>query len=247
MCKHDSNLPTLRAIAQHVENSYLHQYSNAEPRTGEDDKMSVREKVEFWEQRKNGKESATSPVNFEGDDNTQESHRLTDRINEKTEDSDDDEKINPVKASMFRNKIFENPSYQWLLASLRTELLLVPTEPNSMQPVRQKVIEYFELSRDSRKISKSKQAESYKMTFVLSWDPLAFIKAQEYEEEPHEAIKRAITLTGLLDDAQALPCSQYLRQTWPCSGYHTIQLISEVIRSGRGRQCKGKFLETKML
>jgi hypothetical protein len=75
----------------------------------------------------------------------------------------------------------------------------------------------------SHKVSRKKSVEAYKITFEIEWDPLAFIKEQEYREEPGEAIERAITLTGYAKDAQALTCAQYLRQTWPLAR-HTIGL-----------------------
>ncbi len=34
------------------------------------------------------------------------------------------------------------------------------------------------------------------MTFQIEWDPLAFVKDQEYGEEPDEAVEIAITLTS---------------------------------------------------
>jgi hypothetical protein len=51
------------------------------------------------------------------------------------------------------------------------------------------------------------------VTFGIEWDPLAFVKEQEYREKPDEAVEIAITLTGPAKDAQALTCAQYLCQT----------------------------------
>jgi len=83
-------------------------------------------------------------------------------------------------------------------------------------------------------------AEAYKITFGIEWDPLAFVKEQEYREEPDEAVERAITLTGSAKDAQALTSAQYLCQTWPSAGEHTMRLVKDVLRCGPGHRhtCK---------
>jgi hypothetical protein len=80
------------------------------------------------------------------------------------------------------------------------------------------------------------------MTFRVEWDPLAFLKDQEYKVNFHEAIETAITLTGSSDsDVQALTCIQYLCQTWPVLGEHTIRLVQAVISSGPGHEHTSKF------
>lgn len=78
------------------------------------------------------------------------------------------------------------------------------------------------------------------MTFRMEWDPLAFIKEQEYSEELDETMETAITLTGSARDAQALTCAQYLRQTWPSAAEHIIRLIKDVVRNrpGHRQECK---------
>jgi hypothetical protein len=87
-------------------------------------------------------------------------------------------------------------------------------------------------------ISSRPSAEVYKITFGTEWDPLAFIKEQEYREEPDEAVEKAITLTGSAKDALALTCAQYLCQTWPSAGEHTMRLVKDVLRSGHRHTCK---------
>jgi hypothetical protein len=55
-------------------------------------------------------------------------------------------------------------------------------------------------------------------------DPSAFVREQEYREKPDEVVEITITLTGSAKDAQALTCAQYLCQTWPSVGRHTVGL-----------------------
>ncbi|KAK6811024.1 hypothetical protein RU639_013191 [Aspergillus parasiticus] len=86
----------------------------------------------------------------------------------------------------------------------------------------------------SHTISRKSSAEAYTVTFVIDWNPLSFLNDQGYKEEPGEAVERAITLTGTAEDAQALPCAQYLCQTWPSTGGHIIQLVKDIVRAGPG-------------
>ncbi|KAN0086849.1 hypothetical protein V8E54_000537 [Elaphomyces granulatus] len=46
------------------------------------------------------------------------------------------------------------------------------------------------------KVSRRAPSREYKATFKLDWDPLSFVKEQQYAESPDEALERAITLTG---------------------------------------------------
>lgn len=53
------------------------------------------------------------------------------------------------------------------------------------------------------------------------------------------AMEEAITLTGSLIDAQALPCIEYLRQTWPLSGEYILRLLQKLMDSGYGELSQG--------
>ena len=55
------------------------------------------------------------------------------------------------------------------------------------------------------------------------------VKDQGYAETVDHAIKDAITITGSLEDAQALTTEQYLMQTWPYSGADIIRLVTKVV------------------
>lgn len=92
----------------------------------------------------------------------------------------------------------------------------------------------------SPKISRRKPAETFNVSFMVSWDPVAFLREEEYTEKPEDAIERAITLTGSTVSAQALTCGGYLRQTWPSTGEHILDLIKSLV-SGKSR-ASGNYL-----
>ena len=134
----------------------------------------------------------------------------------------------------YRDFIVGTPAYEWLLARLRRELFLTPSEPNTMGDIADAIRQEVFSLPSFRNLSRNKSPQVCKMIFEIEWDPLAFVKEQEYQEQPDEAVERAITLTGAAKDAQALTCAQYLHQTWPLAGEHTIQLVKDVVRHDPG-------------
>ncbi len=115
---------------------------------------------------------------------------------------------------------------------------MAPAELNYMEAIRREIIKSLP---SSHKVSRKKSAETYKMTFVIEWDPLAFIKEQDYKDKPDNTIKIAITLTESTKDTQALTYAQYLYQTWPSAGEYTIRLIKHMIRGDPGHRHTYKF------
>ena len=90
--------------------------------------------------------------------------------------------------------------------------------------------------------STKKQIRGVKLLYVVRWNPTTFISEQEYLEDPHITLERAITLTGTLTDAQALPCVQYMHQTWPITGERTLRLIQGLLDSRHGVRTQGLLL-----
>ena len=127
--------------------------------------------------------------------------------------------------------ISNSTAYQWLLAMLRREALVDFEKPNIMESIRQRVVSYLPRSP---KISRKTPVEVYGMTFLIDWDLIAFLKEQEYQEQPNHALESAIIITGGTTDAQTLTCAQYLHQTWPLSGEHILRLLKDLVNSTSG-------------
>ncbi|KAJ5364559.1 uncharacterized protein N7496_010272 [Penicillium cataractarum] len=150
---------------------------------------------------------------------------------EQEEQAEQDEESNMPELSVYKSFISNVASYEWLLSSLRRELFLAPAKPNIMESIRKKIITSLP---SSHRLSRTLSAEAYTVTYVVKWNPLDFLDEQGYQEEPGEALKGVITLTGSSEDAQALSCTQYLCQTWPSTGGHILQLIMDIVRAGPG-------------
>jgi hypothetical protein len=161
-------------------------------------------------------------------------------------DADEDEEADMPELLAYRDFISKVPAYEWLLANVYREILLASAEPNLMDAIRRMILHFLP---SSHKVSRKASVEAYKVVYKIEWDLLAFVKEQEYTEEPDEAVEKAITLTGSANDAQALTCAQYLRQTWPSAGEHIIRLLKNVARSETGHRhaCKSPLPEALLV
>lgn len=165
-------------------------------------------------------------------------HLIGQNPNQEAND-DENEQIDKPEGLALWDYIFKAPAFNWLLATFCREFHLVSY---SMNPIGQKIVQFLLFSQ---KIKREKSELAYSMTFRMEWDPLAFVKEQEYSEELDETVETAITLTGSARDAQALTCAQYLRQTWPSAAEHIIRLIKDVVRNGPGHRQECKYSSLK--
>lgn len=183
--------------------------------------MDLDERMKLWET------SLEDSANEWDDGNPIEDLDQSDRFMNQNSDED------IMSLAVYREFIFNCPAYEWLILNLRKEVLLTHSEPNHMGSIREIITESLP---STRKISRKKSPESYKMTFEVDWDPLAFLEKQMYDISPPEALERSITLTGSIQSSQALPCTAYLSQTWPLTGEYTMRLVKDAVLSGPGRQ-----------
>lgn len=146
-----------------------------------------------------------------------------------SEEQGDGDPDDALALQFYKDFILATPAYQWFLANLRRELYLEAATETGMETVANVIRKRVCSIPSVRSISRTKPPEACTMAFEIDWNPLAFVKEQEYPQEPHEAIEIAITLTGGARDAQALTSSQYLCQTWPINGEYTMKLVKDVM------------------
>lgn len=144
----------------------------------------------------------------------------------------------------YRDLIIVSPAYRWLLTILRRESLMETECSHSMEDIKQTILSSL---KPGHKISRSRSAEAFRTTFLINWDPITFLKEQHYQGSLEEVIDRVITLTGSAKNAQALTILQYLRQTWPTTGEHVLQLVKDVLSGPRGQKYAGKPLASCLL
>lgn len=120
-------------------------------------------------------------------------------------------------------------AYNSFMNNLRRECTLAPAKPNVMGEIRNAILKALPCSP---RISRQRPAETFNISFIVDWDPIAFLQNEEYTERQEDAIERAITLTGSITSAQALTCGGYLRQTWPSTGDQVLDLIKSLVSGG---------------
>ncbi|RWA03258.1 hypothetical protein EKO27_g11847, partial [Xylaria grammica] len=128
----------------------------------------------------------------------------------------------------YRKTLAEDPSYAWMLARLRRDLILSKGRYDIINRLRDAIQSAFP---QSNHISRKKSPEEVRVTFTASWDIMGFLHQQDYGIAHSEAIANAVTLTGTETHAQALTCRQYMAQMWPFTGSQTLKLIQETLKS----------------
>jgi hypothetical protein len=142
-------------------------------------------------------------------------------------DDDPEEQPKQITDNLYTDFIVCTPAYDWLLDSLRKRPYLMPTDSTHNPSIRKTILS---LLRSNHKVSRKAPSETYQMAFLLAWDPLDFTQEQGYVEAAEEVIKYAITLTGSMYQAQAMPCGQYLSHMWPSSGSVVLQMLQDALR-----------------
>ena len=144
----------------------------------------------------------------------------------------------------YRTLIIKTSAYQWLLSVMRRELTLVVEQEDILGNIHREISKVLP---PVPKFSNRRQPDAIKLLYVLKWNPETFISGQEYAEERTVAMERAITLTGTLTNAQALPCIQYLRQMWPTNGERILRLMQQLLESKCGDVIRGTVYIIKII
>ncbi|RSL82714.1 hypothetical protein CEP52_016898 [Fusarium oligoseptatum] len=205
------------------------------------DKMTVNEKIEFWQDQEPNESSDEVDESFDDEENESLDEEVSESFDEQVNESSFDEEVNESfdeevsEASAhilkYRPLIHKTGAYRWLLGRLHRELLLTTVKPDVMGGIHQNIIE----SLPSRyQVSRKSSSDMYEMSFRVDWDPRAFVTSQDYGVEHGEAIGMAITLTGSDEDAQALDCAEYLGQTWPWMEEKIRQFLNDISRGESG-------------
>ena len=87
-------------------------------------------------------------------------------------------------AELYRNFILTTPAYTWLIKSLQREVTITRADPDMMEIIGNKI---FGALPSYRKVSRKVSSPEYKATFEVDWDPLAFVKEQQYTVSPEIA------------------------------------------------------------
>jgi hypothetical protein len=159
-----------------------------------------------------------------------------DKQNEEQQVEEEDVEVK-ARTSPHREFIVRTEAYKWLTTTLQRETTLTRANPDLMAAIQDTI---FSALPSSHRISRKESSKAYKVIFKLDWDPLLFVKQQQYKESAGRALKKAITLTGSSNNAQALTTQAYLCQTWPTTGKQVMGLVREVVRVPEGVEANGE-------
>ncbi|CAG7562610.1 unnamed protein product [Fusarium equiseti] len=142
-----------------------------------------------------------------------------------------EERPSAIDEGGYRELIFNSVAYRWLLAGLVQKLTLevVNVNLNLRSRIHQDVCDCFEFSRHI-----SRQKERYQMSIVANWNPTEFLYEQFGSRcDIGRLLGETLTFTGTATDAQILPCSEYLKQTWPTTGPAFLHLLKKALVSDK--------------
>jgi len=162
----------------------------------------------------------------------------SDSSGDSTERSFDDEDVQIDESGFerYRKCLAGSETYKWLLESLKRQALLATGDPDLKGDIRRNIL--MSLPRVKNRVSRKSSSEAYTAVFHTAWNPESFVLEQNYDLSPGASIERAVTITGSVQDAQALTTSQYLSQTW--GSFAMIGVIQDVLRRTPGEECRGK-------
>ncbi|KAK3938682.1 hypothetical protein QBC46DRAFT_355641 [Diplogelasinospora grovesii] len=143
----------------------------------------------------------------------------------------------------YQDCLVDSAAYEWLLETLKRQVLLAPADPDLRGAIRQGIIRSLPRNRDQ--VSRKALSGAHQALFQVEWDPASFVKEGMYNASPDEAIATAITITGSAQDAQALTSSQYLSQTW--GSLAVLQVVQAVLRRKPGEQYSATLPDTTTL
>ncbi|KAF5546074.1 pfs domain-containing protein [Fusarium phyllophilum] len=142
-----------------------------------------------------------------------------------------EEQPSPLDRKVYRETVFKSFAFKWLVDDLVKSMMLQTIEEDAGVRLRQDISRHL---GNDQYISKRRASKRYKVMFSANWSPAAYLREQF--EEPYDLgrlLGETITLTGSITDAQALPCAEYLKQTWPNSGLILLDLLRFSLVSGK--------------
>lgn len=122
-------------------------------------------------------------------------------------------------------------SYRWLQSCLRRVLYTAETDLSHMQNIEGTVLNEF--SRPHR-ISRKTRIPLCRAEFKVHWPLRKYIEMLQVLDPKHSFLN-ALTLTGVVNNTQALSCMAYIRQMWPENGRILLDLIETVLLEEQAR------------
>lgn len=126
-------------------------------------------------------------------------------------------------------------AYRWLLSKIGNCLMLDTDNADSMIALRMILLHVLNQPHGMT-MTRSTQPPSgiVHVDFLFHWALESFLRRQFGDKEI--VLGDVITLIGSGVDAQALTCSSYLRQTWPCTGLGILGCVQDAFDTRKERK-----------
>lgn len=136
--------------------------------------------------------------------------------------------------------IRQSDAYQWLLLKIHQHRQLALEDTNLISNIGSKIQNRLRAQGPLHRISR-RRASLVRMTFNLDWNPMRYFRSQGSALPAPNILERVLCLTGSWSEAQATTGVEYIRQTWPITGEHTISFIRQLIALPEGEELTCKF------
>lgn len=146
-------------------------------------------------------------------------------------DSDPDEQDHSTPIGQYYKEIQNTPAHTWLLATIGAQSQLDFSTTKARDRVRNAVASLM----PHAVISKRHPPSAHTIVFVMNWKPLELAHQQHYPNLGDD-LKRAITLTGTMCQAQGVTAQEYLSQVWPISSELLLDFLLQVTVSIPGKE-----------
>lgn len=152
------------------------------------------------------------------------------------QNEDDTETLLDTGLMEYMRIVTSSDAYGWLLSSIRCDLeFILLGKVDAKGQISALILNGWKPGRTSRVTS----LPVFAVTYLVTWDVLEFIKAQEFTVEPTEALWSALTLIGTLENAEGVACGDYMCRTWPSTGAKFMDLMENHINSDKSVCRKG--------
>lgn len=143
----------------------------------------------------------------------------------------------------YLHAILSSDAYEWMIVALARNLLLSCIQGDDASArIRSEISKYLQKNNARYRIPAKTGPTAFKTHTVYKkhgihlaapWNPSKFLR----EEFPDDAdigrlLEEKLTLTGSATDAQMLPCSEYISQTWPETGPEVLAILKSALISG---------------
>lgn len=208
--------------------------------------MTPTEKFELWKAYSNLENpneymdiDDTDDFIFENKNDDDEQRNIDDTHDDN--DNNNEEDAN-TRLLAYKEAVVPSISFKWLVARIRREIAIDVTAAYGLNHISTQIRQLLYAEKVNRLVSSKNAPSSCSMLFQSDWDPLLFIREQDYRESTDKVVEGAVTITQDANgNAEALSCSEYLNKTWPLVGHQFMKLIKQVVKSEIGSQCSGIY------